>query len=120
MEKIKNNVEKAFYERHKQAMFTPVTSKIEGSVVTLKMMAINDYVLRKSILIDERSDARLGDDYISFGSHFIKSFKSCRCEEIAVVSKRGKVIILCPMLDKPIKSYDDFGDEVWTFKNPNH
>ena len=62
MEKIKNKVEKAFYERHHQALFTPITSKIEGSVVTLKMMAINDNVLRKSILIDERSDARLGDD----------------------------------------------------------
>ena len=120
MEKIKSNVEKAFYERLHQALFTPITSKIEGSIVTLKMMAIIDNVLRKIILIDERSDAGLGDDYISFSSHFIKSFKACRCEEIAVIGKRGKVIILCPMLDKPIKSYDDFGDEVWTFKNPNH
>ena len=119
MEKIKSNVEKAFYERHHQALFTPITSKIEGSVVTLKMMAINDNVLRKSIMLDERSDARLGDDYISFNSQFIKSFTACRCEEIAVVGKRGKVIILCPTMDKPIKSYDDFGDEVWTFKNPN-
>ena len=117
MEKIKNNVEKAFYERHHQALFTPITSKIEGSIVTLKMMAINEIVLRKSIMIDERSDARLGDEFISFSSHFIKSLKACRCEEIAVVGKRGKVIILCPTLDKPIKSYDDFGDEVWTFKN---
>ena len=119
MEKIKSNVEKAFYERDPQALFTPITSKIEGSIVTLKMMAINDNVLRKSIMLDERSDARLGDDYISFSSQFIKSFKACRCDEIAVVGKRGKVIILCPTMDKPIKSYDDFGDEVWTFKNPN-
>lgn len=118
MEKIKNNVEKAFYERHHQALFTPISSKIEGSVVRLKMMAINDNVLRKSIMLDERNDARLNDDYISFSSHFIQAFKSCRCEDIAVIGKRGKVIILCPSLDKPIKSFDDFGDEVWTFKNP--
>lgn len=118
MEKIKTNVEKAFYTRHHQALFTPITSKIEGSIVTLKMMAINDSVLRKKVMIDERCDARLDDAYLSFSSHFIKSFKACCCEDIAVIGKRGKVIILCPMLDKPIKSQDDFGDEVWTFKNP--
>lgn len=117
MEKIKTNVERAFYERYKMANLTPISSKIEGRIITLKMMSIDDRVLCKTIILLERSDTRMNDAYISFSSHFIQSFKTCRGDNIAVVGKQGKVIIFDQMLDKPIKSYDDFGDEVWTFVN---
>ena len=120
MEKIKSNVEKAFYAYHKIALMTPISSKIEGEVITLKMMSIGDQVLTKRLLLSVRSEARFSDAYISFGSYFLQSMRACRCTEIAVVNKRGKVFIIDPILNKPMKSFDDFGDEVWTFKNPLH
>ena len=98
----------------KSLLYTIREAKIEGSVVDVKTFEGDDF----SVLVFERPIKERHEPSFSISANAIEECEACGYRYIVNIYGRNKECTIVAVDTPNIESYDEFGELVYTYRNP--